>query len=85
MGGNGGKAQIYGPGGEPIKKQPGLVVIKVFGDKPVHPQILGMVAKALGCDVLMIPNDVEILAGQVAWNEVEKLHEGIHKLEERKK
>jgi len=83
MSGNGGKAQIYGPGGQPIKKQHGLVVMKVYGKTPPA-QMIAMVGKAMNCDVIIIPWDISVLAGQVAWDEVERLHEAIHRLEDKR-
>lgn len=82
-GGNGGKAQILGPGGQPIRKQHGLAVIKVYGKTP-PPHVVAMIGKAMDCDVIIIPWDTAVLVGQVAWDEVERLHEAIHKLEDKR-
>lgn len=79
-GGDGGK--LLGPGGQPIKRpSSGVVVLKCYNmERLPDPKFVAQIAKALGSSVIMLPSETDLLTGQVAINEVDRLHEAIHRL-----
>ena len=68
---------LYGPAGQPISKEPLLISIK----SPVRipHQVLEQIAKVTGCTVIAVPMCAEILTGKVAKDELDVIHDNIHK------
>jgi len=74
---------LFGPSGKPVNTGPkGLVVLKVYnanrGAPP--PQLLQAIGQMLNSHVIILPTETELLLGRIAKEEVERLHESIHRL-----
>ena len=76
--GNDNKPELLGPSGQPLFKEAKLIVMKLPKGVKIHPQIIGHLSKHSGCNVITLPMDSELMMGNLAVNELNSTHTGIH-------
>lgn len=71
-------SKLFGPGGHPISKELSLISIK--SPVPIPTQVIENITKLTGCTVIALPPFAEILTGKVAKDELDAIHNTLHKL-----
>ncbi|MBA7661761.1 hypothetical protein ES703_69781 [subsurface metagenome] len=78
--------KILGPDGQPISKQPPIVVVK--SRHPLPPQLIQNIGMSTKCSVIVLPLEIDLMTGKLAMEEIEAIHGAIHdilEIEEEKK
>lgn len=75
---NGNKPGLLGPSGQPLFKEAKLIVMKLPRGIKIHPQIIGQLSKQSGCNIITLPMDSELMMGNLAVQELNSTHAGIH-------
>ena len=73
---------LINPEGQPLIKEPQLVVLKHPRHVRINPELVGQIADILRCAVIILPMDSEFLMGNLAQQEMENIHSGIHAIED---
>jgi len=76
--GDGNEPELLGPSGQPLRKEFKLIVMKLPKGVKIHPQIIGQLSKHSGCNVITLPMDSELMMGNLALQELNSTHTGIH-------
>lgn len=72
-------AQILGPRGEPLStRSKGLIVINTPRDVRLHDQFLHQLGKETNCLIIVLPPNCYLMMGELANQELESMHQGIH-------
>lgn len=69
-------ARILGPDGTPLTTQPSIVVIKSRG--PIPPELIKNIGMVTKSSVVVLPLDQDLMAGKLAMDEIEAIHNAIH-------
>lgn len=75
---DGNKPELLGPSGQPLFKEAKLIVMKLPRGVKIHPRIIGELSKHSGCNIITLPMDSELMMGNLAVQELNSTHAGIH-------
>ena len=75
---DGNKPELLGPSGQPLFKEAKLIVMKLPRGVKIHPRIIGELSKHSGCNIITLPMDSELMMGNLALQELNSTHTGIH-------
>ena len=72
---------LFGPDGKPMpvgrNNLDGKFVV-LHTDKPPDPSVVQAIAQTLNCSVLVIPHHWLLLSGELAWQDIKRIHASIH-------
>ena len=75
---NGDRPGLVGPSGQPLFKEPKLIVMKLPQGTQIHPKMIAQLCKQSGCNIITLPMDSELMMGKLATQELNSTHIGIH-------
>jgi hypothetical protein len=70
--------ELVGPQGQPLIREPNLIVIKADDPRQLNQQFIMGIAKATRCFVVVLPMSSELLKGSAAAKELAHVHNSIH-------
>lgn len=72
------RSKLLSPDGRPLSTQPEIVVIKTR--HPLPPQLVQRIGMVTKCNVVVLPFEKDLLMGKLAMEDIEAIHEAIHKV-----
>ena len=71
-------SKLLGPGGLPLSTLPPIVVIKTR--QPLSQKLVQIIGVATKSNVVVLPFEKDLLMGKLAMEDIEAIHEAIHKV-----
>jgi len=73
---------LVSPSGQPLIPEPKYIVLKCPRSHPIPPQVAHNISQIAKSPVIVLPMDAEILAGTLAKNEMDSMHNSLHAIQD---